>query len=524
MVSISNCIQIVKVDGSSGRPLIITDENRINSQYESYLHDESKVKSLKVEQVAFPTSFSEVSRILADWYQLDKLITVSSARTGLVAGGVPIDGGGLLSIEKLSGIQECAYDDKEDCYFVRLGCGTKLYELNEYLANYPGEIFFPVDPTETSAAFGGMLGTNASGARSFYYGSIRDWVRWLRVVLPDGKVLEIKRGEHIAVNGEFKFLDEEIIRVLKANPIPKPLTKNTIGYHYHDSIDLIDVFIGSEGTLGVFTEVELKLAPIPKNRLYYLQFFDSREEAFNFVSGLKKTSLKALAVEYFDSNSLLLVKNSPVRESCRAVQMIKDSFKAGIFCDIAFEKEEEFEQAYECITELVSDCNQDIEESLAGVEDKDIRDIKTFRHAIPETINAIIAKRKQDIPELHKISTDMAVPAEKFMELHDLYCKTLNENNLEHYIFGHIGNNHVHVNIIPRSKEEQKLAIDLYEDFAREVVAWQGAVAAEHGIGRLKKEFFKIQYSPEIISNMRDIKKFFDPKMLLGRGVLFDAS
>jgi D-lactate dehydrogenase (cytochrome) len=147
--------------------------------------------------------------------------------------------------------------------------------------------------------------------------------------------------------------------------------------------------------------------------------------------------------------------------------------------------------------------------------------MKAFRHAVPEHVNGIIGRRKRDVPGLHKVGTDMAVPDERLEDALALYRSRLGESGLEHVIFGHIGDNHLHVNILPRSEEELERAMDLYGTFAEEVVEMGGSVAAEHGIGRLKKLFLPIQFDEEELAAMQAVKDVLDPQGLFNPGVLF---
>jgi len=126
------------------------------------------------------------------------------------------------------------------------------------------------------------------------------------------------------------------------------------------------------------------------------------------------------------------------------------------------------------------------------------------------------------VPELHKVGTDMAVPDAALGEMMDLYAERLGASGLDHVIFGHIGSGHVHVNILPESVDELVRAGELYEEFAREAVRMGGSVAAEHGIGRIKKKFLPIQFSAEQIAAMRAVKAALDPDGILNPGVLFD--
>jgi len=146
--------------------------------------------------------------------------------------------------------------------------------------------------------------------------------------------------------------------------------------------------------------------------------------------------------------------------------------------------------------------------------------LKEFRHAVPETINQIIGERKRKIPTLHKIGTDLAVPNENFEIIFKFYQETLDTAGLQYAIFGHIGDNHLHVNMMPRNEEELIEAKKYYKIFAEKAIELGGTVSAEHGIGKLKKEFLKILYGEKGIEEMKNVKKVLDSNCILGKGNL----
>jgi D-lactate dehydrogenase (cytochrome) len=218
-----------------------------------------------------------------------------------------------------------------------------------------------------------------------------------------------------------------------------------------------------------------------------------------------------------------LARDSSAAPNCRAIQALRKDHESAVFSEICFNSEEEFAEIFEILGTLAAECGGDIEDSSAGVEPKDLRDIKMFRHAIPEMINATIAKRKIQHPGLHKVATDMAVPDEFLKPVFRLYKDVLLGEGLDFAIFGHVGNNHFHVNILPADEAQLAKAKKAYLEIAKQVVQMQGAVSAEHGIGRIKKEFLEIQYSAEILKDFAKIKAAFDPKFLMNQEVLFDV-
>ncbi len=204
------------------------------------------------------------------------------------------------------------------------------------------------------------------------------------------------------------------------------------------------------------------------------------------------------------------------------VERLPDYAMAAVYLEIPFADEAELDAVHEALREVLALVGLDPERSWAGFTERDMAEMKRLRHAVPESVNAIIGRRKRSVPELHKVGTDMAVPDAALGEMMDFYAARLAESGLDHVIFGHLGNGHVHVNILPQSVEELVKAEALYMDFAREAVRLGGSVAGEHGIGRIKKPFLPIQFTAEQIASMRAVKQALDPEGRLNPGVLFD--
>ena len=154
-------------------------------------------------------------------------------------------------------------------------------------------------------------------------------------------------------------------------------------------------------------------------------------------------------------------------------------------------------------------------------DEREIEKLKNFRHAVPEAVNMLIGERKKTTPGLTKLGTDMSVSDDQLENTMSMYHEGLARAGLEYVIFGHIGNNHVHVNILPRSMEEYEKGKALYLDWAKQVVTMGGSVSAEHGIGKNKTEFLKLMHGENGIREMRKLKHLFDPHGLLNQGNLF---
>jgi D-lactate dehydrogenase (cytochrome) len=133
-----------------------------------------------------------------------------------------------------------------------------------------------------------------------------------------------------------------------------------------------------------------------------------------------------------------------------------------------------------------------------------------------------LAERKKEIPELHKLGTDFAVPDQALKEIWEFYKFKLEAAGLEWLAFGHIGNNHFHVNVLPSSLNEMQQGLALYREFAERVVSLGGTVSAEHGVGKIKKQFFSIMFSDSQLEEMKAVKYALDPGHMLCPGNLLD--
>ena len=468
------------------------------TEYADFLYDESRREG-QAEKIVFPTSAEEVREALAVARERGWAITVQGGRTGITAGCVP-EGGLILNLSRMNTIGEHAGNR------LRLQPGATLFGLRAALAG--SGFFFPTDPTEVSASIGGMVANNASGARSFKYGSVRRWIHSLEVVLVSGEIVRLERGVHTAdglafsLGGVEGFLPE----------LPEPDVKSAAGCFSKADMDLLDLFIGAEGTLGVITEIMLRLLPEPDVLSGLTAFFASEEQALQFVRVLRE-DFEPLSIEFFDVHSLdLLRRMKNESPAFTDLPTLDETFHTALY----FEFEGAVPNAVVERLEETLDCWM-----LEG--NREIEALKYFRHAVPEAVNLLIGERRKTISELTKLGTDMSVPDERLEDVMRMYREGLAAAGLEYVIFGHIGNNHVHVNILPRSMEEYECGKALYLKWARQVVAWGGSVSAEHGIGKLKIPFLRLMLGEDGIEKMCQLKTLLDPGGILNAGNLFPA-
>jgi D-lactate dehydrogenase (cytochrome) len=485
-------------------------------EIQSFLVDASLMQGGQAARVVFPETTEEAAGVLAEAAREVTPVTVSGAGTGIVGGRVPF-GGIVLATDRLNKIKEIVRTD---------GCGYAVAEAGVALSDFQraaGEhgLFYPPDPTEWSCYLGGTIATNASGARTFKYGPTRAYVRRLKIALSTGDVLDLNRAQ-IRANDEGELhiplaRGRSIKAQLPSYSMP-PTRKHASGYYVKPGMDAIDLFIGSEGTLGVITEIEASLLPVAENVLSGVVFFKAEENLLAFVRSVRALSLQtrergkmddvdAEALEYFDGESLRFLR--------RKYSLVPQWAAGAVF----FEQETTRSTEEALMGKWLSLLERHkalVDDSWFATDEQDRRRIREFRHQLPVLVNEWLARHNQ-----RKISTDMAVPDDAFPGMLRFYKETLRNSRLRYVIFGHIGDNHLHVNMMPRDDEEAARAREIYLRFVQRAVAIGGTISAEHGIGKLKRDYLRLLYSNEHLRQMAALKRAFDPACILGRGNIF---
>ena len=482
---------------------------------QNYFEDNSGLRGAFADFVAVAETEDDIPGFLYEMSESETPVTVAGALTGNTASGLAF-GGAVLSLEKLNKIGEVErIDDKNALITVQSGariCDVKLKTFSEGW-------MYPPDPTEKNASIGGNISTNASGGRGFKFGVTRDYVEALKVVFSDGSQSYVKRGEYFAdKNGGITF---DTNKGKKHIVLPKyrlPAVKNVAGYYNYPATDLADIFIGSDGTLCVIVEAVLKLIPHFKEVFGGIIFFETRDSAYEFVDKIKtiskktekenlKDSISAMSLEYFNKNALLMIKND--------YPAIPENVEAGIM----FEQDiygDNFDILMEKWVEVISAGGVDLEKVWFASNLVQQEEFRVFRHKIPERVNEMI--RKTNIP---KVGTDFAVPEGTLREIVDFCDKEFEKAGIFNLTFGHIGENHLHANIVASNDEEYKQCKQMCVDIAQKAVELGGTVSAEHGIGKLKHILLEKMLGEEGFKEMAKFKKSLDESGILGRDNIF---
>ncbi|MBR3396244.1 MAG: FAD-binding oxidoreductase [Lachnospiraceae bacterium] len=514
---------------------LILTADRIGAEY---LRDESR--STGTAQFAvFAKSCEDVRTALRFAEENDLPVTIQGGRTGLAGAAVP-DGGLILTLSGMDRLTGMAYENGK--YILFAEPGVVLLELRKQISTRKidtsgwseesrqvfsrfftdKEQFFPTDPTETSATLGGMTACNASGARSFRYGAMRGHVGGLKMILADGRTVKIRRGECFAKGLSACLPCEDGSSVeFKLPSYKMPDVKNASGYYSAPDMDLIDLLIGSDGTLGVITELQLILEPLPEAIWGASFLFEKEKNALTFVN-LVRSEKSVVSLEYFDAGALEILREQKAAGSAFAsLPEVPECIQSIVYAELHCTDEETALERLLLLGGLAEKAGGSEKDTWVARNTGDLDGLMFFRHAVPESTNMKIDALRKKEPSLTKMGSDMSVPDDKLFEVMDLYRNGIEKLGLRSAIWGHIGNNHLHVNLLPSSAEDAARVKEMFLSWAAKVTQMGGAVSAEHGVGKLKASFLEIMYGPEHIEEMRAVKRAFDPAWRLGNGNLF---
>ncbi len=427
------------------------------------------------DAVARPTSRDEAVSLLAEALRDRTPVTAAGGQTSTTAASLT-DRGLLLSLRGLTGIRDI---DHAACT-VRVGPGELLGPLKRTLAA-EGWLLAPDPTSEEDCTVGGAIACNASGARSLRYGPTRSHVRGLTVALMNGDVLELRRPS---------------------------IEKNTVGYApLHD---LVDWFVGSEGTLGVILEAELSLLPLPAWVTGMSIPFPTEAAALAFVIGARQSpTLAPRCLEYLDAGAFAIARTAAADEHWATAA------SALIYTELSGREDEE--PALEAWLELAS-AHGALDDDIRVYDgEAALRDARRLRHAVPATMHERAAPYRA--AGGRRISTDWAVPYERLGEALAASRHAVEVRGLAQPVtFGHAGSGHPHQNFIARDSAELERITDAVGATLREVIRLGGTVAAEHGIGKIKARWLPLQMSETQRAMMRAIKHELDPHHLLAQG------
>ncbi len=428
--------------------------------------------------VAFPESVEDVSKIVRYAYKNDIYIYPQGSTSSLVGGAVPDKEGVVISFQRMNRILDVRVVDS----YVDVEPGVRLGDLNLELAKYG--YMFPIDPGSVSVAtVGGAVNTGAGGLRGAKYGTTRDWVLGLTIVLPDeqGSVLRIG------------------CRTLKCRQ----------GY------DLTRLIVGSEGTLAIVVEATLKITPIPENVVTALGFYDDLRSLSNTVVEIKSSGVQPMILEFMDDKSARAAAeaiNAPVKPEGHMLL-------AGI--DVNREATDRFVKWLSDIMKRNGARKVYTARTLEEAEEKKLFEIR--RNLFPAQVK-VASKFVRPGSKLIVYIEDIAVPPSRLPEAVERLRELEEKYRLVGLLGGHIGDGNLHPIVgFPADDEDMKARVsEWYEEVMKIALELGGTISSEHGIGTFKRKGLEMELSHlgslKALELMRGIKRVFDPKGLLNPG------
>jgi D-lactate dehydrogenase (cytochrome) len=517
----------------------LTNDQRLpTSDWQAYLEDAAHFPGGHAAGIVFPRTLDDVVEAVLS----SRALLPIGAQSSLTGGATPM-GETILSTSRMNRIVEVARDR------ITVEPGVSVAAMQDALAAV--DAWFPPAPTFTGATAGGIVATNAAGAATFKYGSTRTWVEAVTIVLADGTVLDVARGRQQATGGRFVLETRAGQRVVPVPTYRMPaVAKRSAGYHAEPGMDLIDLFIGSEGTLGVVARVTFRAAsPAPAMALALVPCPTERA-GIELVSRLRAASLATrrdrdergidvAAIEHMDGRSIRILEEDGVDRrhnlafppATAMALLIQLELHPGTRPDTVRREVEDALTSDPPDSSIVRFCRLLDDAGLLAVTElalpgqaRRVQDFLAAREAVPVGVNQRVgaARRARDA-RIEKTAADMIVPFERFAEMMDVYRAGFESRGLDYAVWGHISDGNVHPNVIPRTFDDVVKGKEAILEFGREVVRFGGCPLAEHGVGRspVKQTLLRQLYGDAGVEEMRAVKRALDPGCRLAPGVLF---
>jgi D-lactate dehydrogenase (cytochrome) len=507
----------------------------------AYLHDAAHTPGGHTPAVALPRTESEVAEVLRQ----APAVLPAGAQSSLTGGATPF-GEWVLSLSRMDEILSIGSDR------ALVQAGVAIVSLEQALD--ARRLFYPPTPTFRGALLGGAASTNAAGAATFKYGSTRAWVRRITVVLASGEVLDLERGEVLA-HPEGYFEIEGTAGDVTIVPVPRyrmpAVAKRSAGYHAEPEMDLVDLFVGSEGTLGVVTELEVGLRPAPPRLTAWAVFPREalaleatrllRDEARRAWAAADPRGVDVAAIESLDRRCLeLLHEDGKDREHAVGipagaeaallfqVELPAGSDAASAMDDIAAFEDETRDAPAARLLRVLRSCEGLDGLALALPGDERRRgQLLAVREAVPMAVNhRVAARQREGQAAVRKTAGDMIVPFGELPGMIAAYRETFARHRLDHALWGHVSDGNLHANVIPRTDDDVRRGDAAILELGGEAIRRGGCPLSEHGVGRspVKQELLRLLYGDEGIDQMRAVKRALDPQGRLAPGVLFKAA
>lgn len=419
----------------------------------------------KPDVVVKPVSADEVSRIMVLAADAAVPVYPLGAASGLTGGSVPVEGGIVLDLSRMNRI----IDIDAVASTATVEPGVIVGDLQRRVEAQG--LFYPPDPASADfCTVGGTIAECAGGLRCVKYGVTRDYVLGLEVVLPSGEIIHTGSGT----------------------------LKNVTGY------DLTRLFVGSEGTLGVFTQIILKLVPLPETVQTAAAFFETESNAISAAIAILQARIVPRALEFMDSTVLDSIRRHQGRD-------LPEGARAALLIEVDGSSADTDAQMSRVLDVL--DAQSALRKERVSSQDES-DELWSIRRGISPALYKLGDK---------KLNEDVCVPRSKLLELLEGIDEIRRSRDVTVGCFGHVGDGNIHVNFLMDSTnaDECSRAERGVEDLFELVLSLGGTLSGEHGVGTAKSPYLSMEIGDAELKVMRSVKRLFDPKGILNPGKIF---
>lgn len=496
---------------------------KYNQAFEVYLQDESRLSG-HGDFFAFPENINELAAALKKAEAEGLPVTIQGALTGIAGGAVP-QGGLVINLTKMNRLSGLHFSDEG--LVLRAEAGATLSQIEEALLSASSEIwqtgvsederkslrsksfFLAPSPTEKTASIGGLFACNAGGIHSLAFGRTGAQVWGLSWLTMKGELWRIRRGEFIFDSTGCNLPKGgrlDCLTSLEKSPIARLIP--------HEGMDLIDFLAGSEGLLGVGAELEIVLREQAEELWGVLFFFESEDVENAFLPELYKlyraNAESLISCEYYDPSALKIMSEN--KEGFSALKNFPDfpvAALSALYVELEGSDEQALNEQLFQLLELFLLSGGQEEQTWAASGIQEMEKFRTLRHSIPELVNTEIDKARQDSLNIRKTAGDFSSHSDDFFADLRAYQNDLRKLGLPHCLFGHLFENHFHVNFMPKNDEQAAKSLDLLDDFAEKLVSKGGNIAAENGVGKLKEQWLSKFLTDEYKEHFKAIIRAF---------------
>ena len=468
----------------------------LDERYQDYLGDESCLEG-QAESLSFPETEAEVQAIIAQVRAGGGRITVQGGRTGLNGSAVP-RGGHVLNLSRMNRILDSRLTgDGRRLLTVEPGLTLADLEQATRRMGTDPEWFWPPDPTESLATVGGVVSCPSRGLTAHRYGPTRSHVQAARVVDAQGRIRTLERGRE---------------------RIPSPLPEC--------QGDLLDLYLGAEGMLGVLTELTLVLVPRPPERWGIGLFFTREADALALAEALVQLDQapgpKVLAAaDYLDGTTLRLIEAmKPGATRLRELPELPPGTRAMIYLELHGPDEAAVVQAAATVLERAMACHVDPDTTWAVSDPASLARLRAFRHAATEAAHDVLEQAHRRDPRITRLALDLGRPGQSFGETLQHYGDQLRRAELPACLHGSVLDPRLQVQILADTFELHQRGQRLFQDWARAAAA-QGLPVRGHGVGKLKQPLLALAAPRAVLEEARRLKRLLDPEGFWNPGNLF---